>query len=136
MIGVQDKAAGSRGLLSPGEICCDDISSRDCIDMDEGSIEDNEEEKILNKKYRTQRRMKNMTMTTIIILITKQSMVQATVTVAKMAMIRVIMNTMRRMINMTMTMIIISRMKQSMVQVTVTVAKMMEIHVIMNTMMT
>ncbi len=73
------------------------------------------EKKLLNKKYRTQRRMKNMTMTTIIILITKQSMVRATVTVAKMRMIRVIMNTMRRMKNMMMTMIIISRTKQSMV---------------------
>ena len=75
MIGIQDKAAGSRGLLSPGENVCDDISSSDCIDMDEGSNEDNEEKKILNKKYRTQRRMENMTMTTIIISITKQSMV-------------------------------------------------------------
>ncbi len=75
VIGMQDKAAGSRGLLSPGENFCDDISSSDCIDMDEGSIEDNEEKKILNKKYRTQRRMENMTMTTVIILITKQSMV-------------------------------------------------------------
>ena len=83
--------------------------------MDEGSIEDNEEKIILNKKYRTQRRMKNMTMTRIIILITKQSMVRATVTVAKMTMTSVIMNTMRRMKNMTMTMIIISRTKQCMV---------------------
>jgi hypothetical protein len=115
VIDIQDKTAGSRGLLSPGENFCDDISSSNCIDMDEGSIEDNEEKKILNKKYRTQKRMKNMTMTTIIILITKQSMVRATVTVAKMMMIRVIMNTMRRMKNMTMMMIIISRMKQSMV---------------------
>ncbi len=63
-------------------------------------------------------------------------MVQATVTVAKMMMIRVIMNTMRRMKNMMMTMIIISRTKQSMVRATVTVAKMMKIRVIMNTMMT
>jgi hypothetical protein len=109
MIGIQDKAAGLRGLLSPGENFCDDISSSDCIDMDEGSIEDNEEKKILNKKYRTQRSMKNMTMTTIIISIMKQSMVQATVTVAKMAMICVIMNRMRGMKNMTMTMVIISR---------------------------
>jgi hypothetical protein len=75
VIGIQDKAAGSRGLLSPGENFCDDISSSNCIDMDEGSIEDNKEKKILNKKYRTQRRMKNMTMTTIIISIRKQSMV-------------------------------------------------------------
>jgi hypothetical protein len=109
VIDIQDKAAGLRGLLSPGEIFCDDISSSDCIDMDEGSIKDNEEKNILNKKYRTQRRMKNMTMTTIIISITKQSMVRATVTVAKMTMIRVIMNTMRRMKNMTMMMM--SRMK-------------------------
>jgi hypothetical protein len=62
--------------------------------MDEGSIEDNEEKKILDKKYRTQRRMKNMTMTMIIISRTKQSMVRATKTVAKMTKIRVIMNTM------------------------------------------
>ncbi len=136
MIGIQDKAAGSRGLLSPGEIFCDDISSSDCIDMDEGSIEDNEEKKILNKKYQTQRRMENMMMTTINISIRKQSMVRATVTVAKKTMIRVIMNTMRRMKNMTMTMIIISRMKQSMVRATKTVAKMTKIRVIMNTMMT
>jgi hypothetical protein len=115
VIDIQDMTAGARGLLSPGENFCDDISSSNCIDMDEGSIEDNEERKILNKKYRTQRRMKNMTMTTIIISITKQSMVRATVRVAKMTMIRVIMNTMRRMKNMTMTMIIISRTKQSMV---------------------
>ncbi len=27
VIGIQDKAAGSRGLLSPGEIFCDDIFS-------------------------------------------------------------------------------------------------------------
>jgi hypothetical protein len=136
VIDIQDKTSGSRGLLSPGENFCDDISSSDCIDMDEGSIEDNEEKKILNKKYRTQRRMKNMTMTTIIISITMQSMVRATVTVAKMTMIRVIMNTLRRMKNMTMTMIIISRTKQSMVRATVTVAKMTKIRVIMNTMMT
>ncbi len=45
VIGIQDKAAGLRGLLSPRENFCDDISSSDCIDMDEGSIEDNEEEK-------------------------------------------------------------------------------------------
>jgi hypothetical protein len=45
VIGIQDKAAGSRGLLSPGENFCDDISSSDRIDMDEGSIEDNEEKK-------------------------------------------------------------------------------------------
>jgi hypothetical protein len=77
-----------------------------------------------------------MTMTTIIILITKHSMVRATITVAKMMMIRVIMNMMRRMKNMTMTMIIISRTKQNMVQATVTVAKMTKIRVIMNTMMT
>ncbi len=77
-----------------------------------------------------------MTMTTIIILIMKQSMVRATVTVAKMTMIRVIMNTLRRMKNMTMTMIIISRTKQSKVQATVTVAKMTKIPVIMSTMMT
>ncbi len=115
VIGIQDKAAGLTGLLSPGENLCDDISFSDCIDMDEGSIEDNEENKILNKKYRTQRRMQNMTMTTIIISITKQSMVRATITVAKMTMIRVIMNTMRRMKNMTITMIIILRTKQSMV---------------------
>ncbi len=83
--------------------------------MDEGSIEDNAEKKILNKKYRTQRRMENMMMTRIIISITKQSMVRATVTVALMTMIRVIMNTLRRMKNMTMTIIIISRTKQSMV---------------------
>ncbi len=114
VIDIQDKTAGSKGLLSPGENFCYDISSSNCIDMDEGSIEDNEEKKILNKKYRTQRRMKNMTMTTIIISIIKQSMVRATVTVAKM-MIRVIMNTMSRIKNMTMTMIIISRTKQSMV---------------------
>ncbi len=74
-IDIQDKTAGLRGLLSPGENFCDDISPSNCIDMDEGSIEDNEEKKILNKKYRTQRRMKNMTMTTIIISIMKQSMV-------------------------------------------------------------
>jgi hypothetical protein len=115
VIDIQDKTAGLRGLLSPREFFCDDISSSDCIDMDEGSIEDNEEKKILNKKYRTQRRMKNMMMTSIIISITKQSMVRATVTVAKMTMIHVIMNMMRRMKNMTMTMIIISRTKQSMV---------------------
>ncbi len=115
MIDIQDKTAGSRGLLSPGELFCDDISSSNCIDIDEGSIEDNEDKKILNKKYRTQKRMKNMTMTMIIISITKQSMVRATVTVAKMMMIGVIMNTMRRMKNMTMTMIIILRSKQSMV---------------------
>ncbi len=115
VIGIQDKAAGLREFVSPGENFCDDISSSNCIDMDEGSIEDNEEKKILNKKYRTQRRMKNMTMTKIIISITKQSMVRATVTVAKMTMISVIMNTMRRMKNMMMTMIIISRTKQSMV---------------------
>ncbi len=42
----------------------------------------------------TMRRMKNMTMTMIIILRTKQSMVRATETVAKMTKIRVIMNTM------------------------------------------
>ncbi len=42
---IQDKAAGSRGLLSPGEFFCDDISSSNCIDMDEGSIEDNEVKK-------------------------------------------------------------------------------------------
>ncbi len=60
--------------------------------MDEGSIEDNE--KKLNKKYRTQRRMKNMMMTMIIILRMTQSMVRATVTVSKMTKIRVIMNTM------------------------------------------
>ena len=75
VIDIQDKTAGSRGLLSPGEFFFHDISSSNCIVMDEGSIEDNEEKKILNKKYRTQRRMKNMTMMTIIILITKQSMV-------------------------------------------------------------
>ena len=34
MIGIQDKAAGSRGHLSPGEKFCDDISSSNCIDMD------------------------------------------------------------------------------------------------------
>ena len=34
VIGIQDKAAGSRGLLSPGENFCDDISSSNCIDMD------------------------------------------------------------------------------------------------------
>ncbi len=45
VIDIQDKTAGSRGLLSPGENFCDDISSSDCIDMDEGSIEDNEEKK-------------------------------------------------------------------------------------------
>ncbi len=45
VIGIQDKAAGSRGLLSPGEIFYDDISLSNCIDMDEGSIEDNEEKK-------------------------------------------------------------------------------------------
>jgi hypothetical protein len=109
VIGIQDKAAGLRGLISPGENFCDDISSSNFIDMDEASIEDKEEEKILNKKYRTQRRMKNMTMMTIIISIRKQSMVRATVTVAKMTMIRVKMNTMRRMKNMTMTMKIILR---------------------------
>ncbi len=137
VIDIQDKAAGLRGVLSPGENFCDDISSSDCIDMDEGSIEDNEEKKILDKKYRTQRRMKNMTMMTINISITKQSIVRATITVAKMTMIRVKMNTMRRMKNMTMRMvIIISRTKQSMVQATVTVAKMTKIRVIMNTIMT
>ncbi len=115
VIDIQDKAAGSRGLLSPGENFCDDISASDCIDMDEGSIEDNEEKKILNKKYTTQRRMKNMMMTMIIISITKQSMARATITVAKMTMICVIMNTIRRMKSMMMTMIIILRMKQSMV---------------------
>jgi hypothetical protein len=67
VIDIQDKTARLRGLLSPGENFCDDISSSNCIDMDEGSIEDNEEKKILNKKYRTQWRMKNMTMTMIII---------------------------------------------------------------------
>ncbi len=136
VIDIQDKTSGSRGLLSPGENFCDDISSSNCIDMDEGSIGDNEEKKILNKKYRTQRRMKNLMMMTIIISITKQSMVQATVTVAKMTMIHVIMNTMRRMKNMTMMMIIISRTKQSMVRATLTVAKMTKMRVIMNTMMT
>jgi hypothetical protein len=45
VIDIQDKTEGSRGLLSPGEIFFDDISSSDCIDMDEGSIEDNEEKK-------------------------------------------------------------------------------------------
>ena len=115
MIDIQDKTSGLRGLLSPGENFCDDISSSNCIDMDKGSIEDNEEKKILNKKYRTQRRMKNMTMMTIIISIMKQRMVRASVTVAKMTMIHVIMNTMRRMKNMTMTMIIILRTKQSVV---------------------
>jgi hypothetical protein len=135
VIGIQDKAARLRGLLSSGENFCDDISSSDCIDMDEGSIEDNEEKKILNKKYRTQRRMKNMMMTTIIISIRRQSMVRATETVAKIMMIRVIMNTMRTMKNMTMTMIIILRTKQSMVRATETVAKMTKICVIMNTMM-
>ncbi len=115
VIDIQDKTAGSRELLSPGENFHDNISSSNCIDMDEGSIEDNEEKKILNKKYRTQKRMKNMTMTTIIFSITKQSMVRATATVAKMTMICVIMNTMRRMKNMMMTMTIILRTKQSMV---------------------
>ncbi len=45
VIDIQDKTAGSRGLLSPGEFFCDDVSSSDCTDMDEGSIEDNEEKK-------------------------------------------------------------------------------------------
>ncbi len=45
VIDIQDKTAGSRGLLSPGEFFCDDISSNNCIDMVEGSIEDNEEKK-------------------------------------------------------------------------------------------
>jgi hypothetical protein len=45
VIDIQDKTAGSRGLLSPGEKFCDDNSSSDCIDMDEGNIEDNEEKK-------------------------------------------------------------------------------------------
>ncbi len=75
VIDIQDKTAGLRGLLSPGENFCEDISSSNCVDVDKGSIEDNEEKKILNKKYRTQRRMKNMTMMRIIFLITKQSMV-------------------------------------------------------------
>ncbi len=45
VIGIQDKAAGLRGLLSPRANFCGDISSSNCIDMDEGSIEDNEEKK-------------------------------------------------------------------------------------------
>ncbi len=45
VIGIQDTAAGSRGLFSTGENVCDDISSSDCIDMDEESIEDNDEKK-------------------------------------------------------------------------------------------
>ncbi len=57
VIGIQDKAAGSRGLLSPGKNFCDDISSRDCIDMDEGSIEDNEEKK--NTKQEVQNTEEN-----------------------------------------------------------------------------
>ncbi len=57
MIGIQDKAAGLRGLLSPGENYCDDISSSDCIDMDEGSIEDNEEKK--NTKQEVQNTEEN-----------------------------------------------------------------------------
>jgi hypothetical protein len=45
VIDIQDKTAGLRGLLSPGEKFCDDISSSDGIDMDEGSIDDKEEKK-------------------------------------------------------------------------------------------
>ncbi len=45
VLDIQDKTAGSRGLLSPGENFCYDISSSDCIDMDERIIEDNEEKK-------------------------------------------------------------------------------------------
>ncbi len=45
VIDIQNKTAGSRGLLSPEEFFCGDISSSDCIDMDEGSIEDNKEKK-------------------------------------------------------------------------------------------
>ncbi len=45
VIDIQDKTAGLRGLLSPRQFFWDDISSSDCIDMDEGSIEDNEEKK-------------------------------------------------------------------------------------------
>jgi hypothetical protein len=57
VIGIQDKAEGSRGLLSPGENFCDDISSSDCIDMDDGSIEDNEEKK--NTKQEVQNTEEN-----------------------------------------------------------------------------
>jgi hypothetical protein len=57
VIGIQDKAAGLRGLLPPGENLCDDISSSDCIDKDEGSIEDHEEEK--NTKQEVQNTEEN-----------------------------------------------------------------------------
>jgi hypothetical protein len=43
VIGIQDKAAGSRRLLSPGEYFCDDISSSNCIDMDGYSVGPNYE---------------------------------------------------------------------------------------------
>ncbi len=75
MIDIQDKTAGSRGLLSPRENFCDDISSGNCIDMDEGSIEDNEEKIYTKQEVHNTEENEEYDDDNNNILITKQSMV-------------------------------------------------------------
>jgi hypothetical protein len=136
VIGIQDKAAGSRGLLSPKENFCDDISSSDCIDMDEGSIEDNEEKKYTKQEVQNTEENGEYDDDDNNYFDNKAEYGSSNRNSSKDDDDTCGMNTLRRMKNMTMMMIIISRTKQRMVRATVTVAKMTKICVIMNTMMT
>ncbi len=84
VVDIENNTTVLRRCLLPGENVDDDISSGEDIDVDSGSKETTKQKTTLMTEDNPYRRMKKMKTTTIIIPITKESMKQVTVILAKM----------------------------------------------------